>query len=130
MPGLSEEELATYEWQLDVPGFGASGQEKLKNATVLISRVGGLGSVVAYELAAAGVGKLILAHAGNIQPSDLNRQLLMTHDALGTSRVESASRRLNELNPRLEIEAIAENISESNAESIINRVDVVVDCAP
>ncbi len=130
MPGLSEEELATYEWQLDVPGFGASGQEKLKNATVLISRVGGLGSVVAYELAAAGVGKLILAHAGNIQPSDLNRQLLMTHDALGTSRVESASRRLNELNPRLEIEAIAENISESNAASIINRVDVVVDCAP
>jgi len=51
--------------------------------TVLISRVGGLGGVVAYELAAAGVGQLVLAQAGNLKPSDLNRQLLLTHDWLG-----------------------------------------------
>lgn len=127
---LNDEERAVYEWQIWVPGFGEAGQEKLKGASVLVSRCGGLGSVVAYELAAAGVGKLVLAHAGNVKPSDLNRQLLMTHDWLGKPRVESAERRLKELNPRLEIVSYAENISESNAAGIIEQVDLIVDCAP
>ena len=127
---LTQEELATYEWQLDVPGFGEPGQERLKGATALVSRVGGLGSVVAYELAAAGVGRLLLAHGGEIKPSDLNRQLLMTHAALGTSRVGSAETRLKELNPRLAIEAVPENISQENAERLVGAADVVVDCAP
>lgn len=127
---LTDEEKATYEWQIWVPEFGIEGQEKLKAATVLVSRVGGLGSVVAYELAAAGVGRLILAHAGNVKPSDLNRQLLMTHDWLGKPRVESAKRRLLDLNPRLEIETVAENMSDDNADRLIEQSDVIVDCAP
>ena len=127
---LTDEELAVYQWQTWVPDFGVQGQERLKASTVLISRVGGLGSVVAYELAAAGIGKLILAHAGNVKPSDLNRQLLMTHDWLGKPRVESAKRRLLELNPRLQIETVPENINKSNAEPLIAQADIVVDCAP
>lgn len=127
---LTNEERATYEWQIWVPGFGEAGQELLKGSRVLVSRCGGLGSVVAYELAAAGVGGLVLAHAGNIKPSDLNRQLLMTHAALGTSRVESAERRLKELNPRLEITAVNENVSADNASRLVEQVDLVVDCAP
>ncbi len=127
---LTDEERAVYEWQIWVPGFDEAGQEKLKGSSVLISRCGGLGSVVAYELAAAGVGKLVLAHAGNVKPSDLNRQLLMTHDWLGKPRVESAERRLKELNPRLEIVAVPENISESNAAELVDEADCIVDCAP
>lgn len=127
---LTDEERAVYEWQLWVPGFGESGQERLKGASVLVSRVGGLGSVVAYELAAAGVGRLILAHAGDVKPSDLNRQLLMTHAGLGRSRVESASRRLRDLNPRLEVRAVPENVSSANAPDLVGDADLVVDCAP
>ena len=62
---LTDEERATYEWQMWTPDFGEAGQERLKGASVMVSRVGGVGSVVAYELAAAGVGKLVLAHGGN-----------------------------------------------------------------
>ena len=127
---LTSEERAVYEWQMWTPGFGETGQEKLAGASVLVTRVGGLGSVVAYELAAAGIGKLVLAHAGDIKPSDLNRQLLMTHDALGTSRVESATRRLRDLNPRLEIDAIPENANADNVMRLTEAVDVIVDCAP
>lgn len=130
MSGLTEKEKAVYEWQLSVPGFGETGQEKLKKASVLISRCGGLGSVVAYELAAAGIGTLVLAHGGNVKPSDLNRQLLMTDAWLGKSRVASAERRLKELNPRLEIKAFDENINEQNAEKIVSEADIIVDCAP
>lgn len=127
---LTDEERAIYEWQIWVDDFGEAGQEKLKGASVLVSRVGGLGSVVAYELAAAGIGKLVLVHAGNIKPSDLNRQLLMTHAGLGTPRVESAARRLKELNPRLEVIPVNENMNEDNAAKLVEQVDLIVDCAP
>lgn len=127
---LTLDERQTYEWQMWVPGVGEQGQERLKHATVLISRVGGLGGPAAYELAAAGVGRLILAHAGDVKPSDLNRQLLMTHDWLGKPRVESARRRLLQLNPRLDILAVPENMSPANAERLIAQADIVLDAAP
>lgn len=130
MMELTPEERSTYEWQMWVPGLGDEGQNKLKAATVLVTRVGGVGSLAAYELAAAGVGRLVLAHAGNIKPSDLNRQLLMTHDALGTSRVECASRRLRELNPLLDVVTHAENVNATNVASLVSAVDMVVCCAP
>lgn len=130
MAKLTDKEKAVYEWQLTVPGFGEAGQEKLKEASVLVSRIGGLGGLVAYELAAAGIGKLVLAHGGNVKPSDLNRQLLMTDDWLGKPRVESAKRRLKELNPRLEIETVNANVNEENVAELVSKVDVVVDCAP
>lgn len=127
---LTAEERAIYEWQMWVPDFGEQGQPKLKNAAVMISRVGGVGGAVAYQLAAAGVGRLVLAHAGRVKPSDLNRQLLVTHDWIGKKRIESIRRRLLELNPRLEIIAVDENVNEANAAALVAQADLVVDCAP
>jgi molybdopterin/thiamine biosynthesis adenylyltransferase len=129
-PPLTDEERAVYEWQLWVSDFGEPGQQALKGATVLVSRVGGLGGTVAYQLAAAGIGRLVIAHAGRVKPGDLNRQLLMTHDWLGKPRIECAARRLKELNPRLEIVAVPENVSEENAARLVGEADLVVDCAP
>src|SRR5690606_150818 len=97
LPELSDDERRRYEWQMWSPGFGEQGQRRLKGASVLVSRVGGVGGTVALTLAAAGVGKLVLAHAGDVRLDDLNRQLLMTTDWLGKPRVESARRRLQEL---------------------------------
>src|SRR2546421_12170631 len=111
---LTNDDRAIYEWQLSVSGFGEEGQRRLKNARVLVSRVGGVGGTVAYQLAAAGVGRLVLAHAGNLRPSDLNRQLLMAHDGVGRPRVEQAARKLRELNPFVAVEAVAENVGEAN----------------
>ena len=112
------------------PGFGESGQKTLKNASVLISRCGGVGGTVAYYLAAAGIGQLVLAHGGDLKPSDLNRQILMTHDWIGKPRIESVRRRLLELNPRLSIVSVPENINSNNVESLVDKADVIVDCAP
>jgi len=127
---LTEQDRAIHEWQMWVGGFDADGQRKLKNATVLISRAGGVGGALAFQLVAAGVGRLILAHAGDLRPSDLNRQVLMRHDALGTSRVDCAAQRLREFKPDVEIVAVPENISESNAANLISQADVIADCAP
>jgi molybdopterin/thiamine biosynthesis adenylyltransferase len=127
---LTDEERAVYEWQLGVSGFGEAGQQRLKAASVLISRCGGVGGIVATQLAAAGIGKLILAHAGNVRASDLNRQTLMTSAGLGKPRMELASTRLRELNPRVEMVAVPENVSEANAGRLVEQADLVVDCAP
>jgi molybdopterin/thiamine biosynthesis adenylyltransferase len=54
LPPLTDEERATYEWQMWVPGVGEEGQRKLKGASVFISRVGGLGGVIAFELRSGG----------------------------------------------------------------------------
>jgi len=130
LPELTDVEREVYSWQMTVAGFGEEGQRRLKAATVMVSRVGGVGGLVAYELAAAGVGRLVLAHGGMLKPSDLNRQLLMRHNALGQARIDIAAESLTALNPRLEIVALPENISEANATELVGRADVVVDCAP
>ena len=127
---LTDVERQVYEWQMWVAGVGEEGQRRLKGASVLISRCGGVGGAVALELAVAGVGRLILAHAGNLKPSDLNRQILMTHDWLGHSRVECAAQRLQALNPRLEVVPVGENVSEANVAGLVGQADVVADCAP
>ena len=127
---LTEAEKARYQWQLWTPGFGEEGQRRLKGASVLVTRCGGVGGAVAYELAAAGVGRLVLAHAGNVRPNDLNRQLLMTEEAVGRPRMEIAPRRLRELNPHVEVEAVPENVTESNVTRLVGRVDLVAACAP
>jgi molybdopterin/thiamine biosynthesis adenylyltransferase len=130
LPELTDDERRRYEWQLSVRDFGAEGQRRLKGASVLVSRIGGVGGSAAMQLAAAGVGRLVLAHGGNLRLNDLNRQLLMTTDWIGKSRVESAERRLRALNPHVEIETVAENISESNVASLVGRCDLVVAAAP
>ena len=130
LPELTDIEREVYSWQTTVKGFGEEGQRRLKAATVMISRIGGLGGLVAYELAAAGIGRLVLAHKGNLKPSDLNRQLLMRHNRLGQARIETAVESLKALNPRLEIVAVPENVSDDNVADLVGRADVAVDCAP
>lgn len=130
LPELDDSERGRYEWQMWVPDFGEAGQRRLKNATVLVSRIGGVGGTAALQLAAAGVGKLILVHGGTLRLNDLNRQLLMTTDWLGKPRVDSARRRLQELNPHVAIETVDANFDESNAAELVDRADLVVSAAP
>jgi len=130
LPELSPEDRALADWQLPVDGFGEQGQRRLKGASVLVSRVGGLGGNVALQLAAAGIGRLVLAHGGVLRESDLNRQILMSHAGLGRPRISAAADRLRALNPRLAVHAIPENVSAANVRSLVAEADLVVDCAP
>lgn len=130
LPELSPDERLRYKWQLWLRDFGEEQQRRLKGATVLVSRIGGVGGSAAMQLAAAGIGRLILAHAGNLRLDDLNRQLLMTTDGIGKPRIDSAQRMLRALNPNVEIETIGENISDSNVSGLVQRCDLVVSAAP
>ena len=127
---LTDLDRSVYEWQLDVPGFGEKGQAILRNSTALVSRCGGLGGPVCFSLAAAGFGKIIIAHAGDLRLDDLNRQILMQHDDVGSARCESARKTLTAFNPNVEVEIVPENITEENAAGLVERSDIVFGAAP
>jgi len=125
--GLSEDEIERYDRQLRIPSFGAEAQIKLKKSSVLVAGVGGLGSAAAIYLTAAGVGKLRIVDHGEVELSNLNRQILYSTEDIGRSKVSAASEKLKSINPNVEIEAIKEEITEANVHDLLKGVDVVVD---
>jgi molybdopterin/thiamine biosynthesis adenylyltransferase len=127
---LTDEERARFRWQLSSAGFGEEGQARLRDSSVLVTRVGGVGGTLALYLAAAGIGRLVLAHAGDLRIDDLNRQVLMGHGGLGSSRVLQAADRLREIDPRLVVETVAANVTDEIAADLVARVDAVASCAP
>lgn len=118
-------ELKRYARQLKL--LGEDGQKALKEATVLVAGVGGLGGTAALYLAAAGVGRLILAHEGVIVPPDLNRQILMDTGHLGQERMDTAVARLKQLNPHVEIEGHNARIEPHTAAPWVEAADIVID---
>jgi len=127
---LSDHDRAVYEWQLDIPGFGESGQTRLRQATALVTRAGGLGGPLCLSLAAAGIGKLIIAHGGNLRRDDLNRQILMSHAGIGKPRAEGIAETLRRFNPEIELSVVAENINESNVARLTEGADIIFGAAP
>jgi len=126
---LTPKELERYSRQIMLPGFGEDSQLQLKNSTVLVTGVGGLGGTAALYLAVAGVGRLILLRGGNLRLDDMNRQILMTDDWIDKPRVFKAKETLAAINPDIEIEAICEYVSPDNVDALVQRADIVLDCA-
>ena len=123
---MNEEYLNRYSRQLKI--LGEAGQEKLRNSKVGVAGVGGLGSTVTMLLAAAGVGKLVLVDDGEVELSNLNRQILYTENDLGKVKVEVASKRLRALNSGIEVIPVKASLHSKEAQEVLKGVDVLVDC--
>ena len=126
-PSLSKEELARYSRHLLMPEINTEGQRRLKAARVLCIGTGGLGSPAALYLGAAGVGTIGLVDFDEVELSNLQRQLLHGTRDIGRSKLESASDRLRDVNPHVEIEAHDCRFCSENATDLVVRYDVVVD---
>ncbi|MFY0592062.1 molybdopterin-synthase adenylyltransferase MoeB [Roseivirga sp.] len=124
---LNKEELIRYNRQIILPDFGVEGQEKLKNASVLVIGAGGLGAPNLMYLAAAGVGRIGIIDFDEVSLSNLHRQVLFKTSEIGRSKAEVSSSRLSDLNPNVDIQIFNEPISSSNALDIIKEFDLVVD---
>lgn len=124
---LSSEEIERYDRQIRV--WGVRAQEKLKAAKVVIVGAGGLGSPVAYYLAAAGVGAIAIVDSENVELSNLNRQILHWTIDVGKPKVVSAKEKLERLNPHVRVQAVNRKIGKvEDAVEIIRDADVVIDC--
>ncbi|GAA3918746.1 molybdopterin-synthase adenylyltransferase MoeB [Luteimonas lutimaris] len=118
-----------YSRHLLLPEIGLRGQRRLELARVLMIGAGGLGSPAAFYLAAAGVGHLRIADDDVVERSNLQRQILHTDSDIGMPKVDSAETRLSALNPRTQVEAVAERVTSANVERLLEDVDVVLDGA-
>ena len=112
-----------------VPGMGEEGQRKLAGATVGIMGMGGLGSPAAMYLAAAGIGRLVLADPQVPEESNLNRQVLHWAEDVGArSKVDSAAWKLNALNPHTDVMTRAVAVSKENISEVFDGCDLILDC--
>jgi len=127
---LSRRELERCRRQLLLPGFTREHQEKLKAATVLVAGIGGLGGTAALYLAVAGVGRLVLAHAGNLTLSNMNRQILMRHNRIGADRVSQGAATIRDVNPDVAVEIHNERIDGANAGRLLSRASLALSARP
>jgi molybdopterin/thiamine biosynthesis adenylyltransferase len=130
VPELSGDELVRYARQMGPGALGAEGQMRLKRASALVSRAGGMGGPAALALVMAGIGRLVFAHGGHLTSPDLNRQVLGSEEALGKPRAVCFSETLRAMNRFVEVEASDHEPDDEEALVLARRVQVVLSCAP
>lgn len=127
---LSAEEAARYQRQIGPGVLTQQGQLRLKRSTVFISRVGGMGGPAALALAMAGVGRLLLAHGGELESPDLNRQVLGSERGLSKPRALQFADRLRDMNRFVTVEPIDREPDDAEALEMARRADLVISAAP
>jgi tRNA A37 threonylcarbamoyladenosine dehydratase len=108
--------------------IGSEGMEKLRNSTVAIFGVGGVGSFTAEALVRCGVGKVVLVDDDNICLTNINRQLHATTKTIGRPKVEVMAERMKDINPKMEVITFKKFYTSENAEELMSQnYDYVVD---
>lgn len=107
--------------------MGYNAQLKLKNSKACLVGVGGLGSTASMQLAAMGVGHLRIVDRDFVEQNNLHRQHLYGIDDVGYPKVEIAAKRLRNLNPYINVEPLPLSVNQTNAETLVKGMDVVVD---
>jgi len=124
---LSNKDLDRYSRQVMLEEIGYQGQLKLKDAKVCVVGIGGLGNPITTRLVAMGVGKLRIIDRDVIELSNLHRQTMFDDSDVGQIKVEVAAKKLQKLNPDVQIEALPLSVNDYNAIEVIDGYDVVID---
>jgi len=127
LPELTNDDLARYSRHLILPEVGMEGQQRLKAAKVLCVGTGGLGSPLAFYLAAAGIGTLGLVDFDVVDASNLQRQIIHSTKDIGRKKLDSAAEKLTALNPALNVVKHETMLSSANALDILKDYDIVAD---
>lgn len=123
---LTEAQRNRYQRQIIMEEVGEEGQMRLAAGRVLVVGAGGLGSAAAFYLAAAGVGTLGIIDDGEVELSNLQRQILHTTGRVGMPKAASAGLTLKALNPEIKINTYHLRLDKANAADLIGPYDIVV----
>ncbi|MBV8408575.1 MAG: HesA/MoeB/ThiF family protein [Alphaproteobacteria bacterium] len=118
-----------YARQVVLPEVGATGQQRLASASVLVVGAGGLGCPVLQYLAGAGVGRLTIVDHDRVEETNLHRQPLYAMTDIGQPKAEAAAATLRRFNPEIRIEPVIERLTPQNVGSLVAAADVIVDAA-
>lgn len=123
---LTTQQRARYRRNIDVPGVGEVGQERLLASRVIVVGAGGLGSAALPYLVAAGIGRVMIVDGDIVEEQNLQRQVL--HRQIGAPKAQSAAQVLSGLNPDVEITPIDEFLTPRLAKRLFSDTDLVLDC--
>lgn len=124
---FSGEELERYSRHILLPEVGATGQAKLRRASVMIVGAGGLGAPMIVYLAAAGIGRIGIVDFDAVDLSNLQRQIVHTTDRIGVNKAESAAVAAKAINPDIQVDIHAVRLSDENIDALMGAYDVVAD---
>jgi molybdopterin/thiamine biosynthesis adenylyltransferase len=124
---FSDDELERYARHFVLRDIGGPGQQKLKQARVLVIGAGGLGAPLLSYLAAAGIGTLGVIDDDIVSLSNLQRQIIHDTDQVGEKKTDSASAAIHRINPNVNVITHDLRITKDNAQSILSQYDVIAD---
>lgn len=115
-------------FQRNLGAFTADEQSLLHEKSVFVAGCGGLGGFAVEFLTRSGVGKLVVCDKDVFDKSNCNRQLLATVDTIGKSKAETARERAKSINPDVSVTVIDMAMTGDNAEFLMGKADLAVDC--
>jgi len=124
---LNEQQIDRYSRHIILNDVGVLGQEKILNGKALIIGAGGLGAPAALYLAAAGVGAIGLVDSGNVELSNLQRQIIHFTPDIGKPKVLSAKEKINAINPDVKVVTYQTRLYSGNIIDIIKGYDFIID---
>ncbi|MEG1693348.1 MAG: tRNA threonylcarbamoyladenosine dehydratase, partial [Bacteroidales bacterium] len=117
--------------------LGEGGLEKLKNSSILVVGLGGVGAYAAEMLCRAGVGRIILLDSDTVNLTNKNRQLIALDSTIGMLKSEVLAGRMKDINPKIELKIISEYLEEENVDNLfklavenddnVRHIDYVID---
>ncbi len=121
--------MPRYSAHLPLTGIGAAGQQRIREAHVVLIGVGGLGCAVAQYLVSSGIGQLTLCDFDTVAESNLARQILYRQTDLGRLKVEAASDALQNLNPETRLQSINRRMTDADMQALFPACDLVIDAS-
>ena len=126
---MDDSQRLRYSRHLLLNEFGEEAQERLLSATALVVGAGGLGSAALMYLAAAGLGRIVVADNDRVDLTNLQRQVVHRTASIGEPKALSAARTLEGINPGIRVEPLVERLDGARLASLAHAADVVLDCS-
>ena len=126
---MNDNQLLRYSRHILLDEIGIEGQQKLLDAHALVIGAGGLGSPAAYYLASAGIGRITLVDNDTVDLTNLQRQILHTTARIGQPKAQSGRQTLAQINPEVDVIALAERAEGDRLDELVRQATVVLDCS-
>jgi len=125
---MNDDELLRYSRHILLDDIGIEGQERFRQAHLLVVGAGGLGCAAALYLAAAGVGRLTVLDDDTVDLTNLQRQIAHTQERVGQAKVESLATAIAALNPLVALRPLRRRADPAWLAAELPAIDLVVDC--
>ena len=126
---MNDQELLRYSRHILLNEIGVEGQQRLREASMLVIGAGGLGSPAAFYLASAGVARITLVDGDSVDLTNLQRQILHTTDRIGTPKAASGQVALAAINADVEVVPVTRRADEDALTELVGSATVVLDCS-